>query len=131
MPGLVVGIVGFCCLVAGVATAYMSAGVTAGNITLLVVLIGLVAGSTAWFRWFPSSELAKKFIGRGAAGSNPQGDVTLLNQTGKAFTRLCPSGVAVINDRRLDVVSEGEMVEAGHSIRVIVVDGFRIVVRPE
>ncbi|MSR65962.1 MAG: hypothetical protein EXS24_01130, partial [Pedosphaera sp.] len=69
MPGLVVGIVGFCCLVAGVATAYMSAGVTAGNITLLVVLIGLVAGSTAWFRWFPSSELAKKFIGRGAAGS--------------------------------------------------------------
>ena len=131
MPGLIVGIIGFCCLIAGVAIAYFSVSITAGNISLLVTLIGLVGGSAAWFKWFPNSNLAKKFMGQGTPGSDPQGDVSLLNQSGKAFTRLCPSGVAIFNGRRLDVVSEGEMVEAGQSVRVIVVDGFRIVVRPE
>jgi len=42
---------------------------------------------------------------------------------------LRPAGVAEIEGQRLDVVSEGGMIEPGASIQVIGVDGTRIVVR--
>jgi membrane-bound serine protease (ClpP class) len=53
----------------------------------------------------------------------------LLNQTGTAFTNLRPSGTAVINGKRVDVVTEGQMIERGTRVKVIAVEGMRIIVR--
>ena len=44
---------------------------------------------------------------------------------------LRPSGTALIDGERLDVVSEGDFVEPGQKVRVVKVEGLRIVVRPE
>lgn len=48
---------------------------------------------------------------------------------GVALTPLRPAGAARINGERLDVVSEGEFIPAGAPIRVVKVDGGRVVVR--
>jgi membrane-bound serine protease (ClpP class) len=42
---------------------------------------------------------------------------------------LRPAGIAEIDGERIDVVAEGEMIEAGATIVVSRVDGNRIVVR--
>jgi membrane-bound serine protease (ClpP class) len=42
---------------------------------------------------------------------------------------LRPSGNAAIGDRRVDVVTEGTMIDKGTPIRVVAVEGSRVVVR--
>ena len=53
----------------------------------------------------------------------------LLNQVGEAFTDLRPSGKANIQEQRVDVVTEGVFLEKGNSVKVIAIEGQRIVVR--
>jgi len=48
---------------------------------------------------------------------------------GIALTPLRPSGAAEINGNRLDVVTEGEFVSPGSPIKVIKVEGTRVVVK--
>jgi len=53
----------------------------------------------------------------------------LVGLEGVAQSELRPAGVALIQGRRVDVVSEGALVDAGARIRVIAVEGNRVVVR--
>lgn len=59
--------------------------------------------------------------------SNP-GYTSLLNMEGKALTDLRPSGTAIINDARVDVVTFGSYIEKGSNIIVKQVEGMRVVV---
>ncbi len=54
----------------------------------------------------------------------------LVGATGVAVTALRPAGVAQFGDERLDVVSEGEWIEPGTSVRIVRAEGYRHVVRP-
>jgi membrane-bound serine protease (ClpP class) len=49
---------------------------------------------------------------------------------GRALTPLHPSGKALIDGHRVDVVSEGEFVDADSEVEVISAQGSRITVRP-
>jgi membrane-bound serine protease (ClpP class) len=49
--------------------------------------------------------------------------------TGTAITNLRPSGTALINGRRVDVVSRGEYIEKNTPVTVVAVDGNRVVVK--
>lgn len=51
------------------------------------------------------------------------------DREGTALTPLRPSGAAEINGHRLDVVTEGEFVNPGSQIKVIKVEGTRVVVK--
>lgn len=53
---------------------------------------------------------------------------SLLGQSGVALTTLRPSGTAEIGGQRVDVVSEDAYIASGAPIRVIKVEGFRVVV---
>ena len=55
-------------------------------------------------------------------------DRALLGALGLALSELRPAGVARFGERRVDVVSDGEFIPPGEAIRVIAVDGNRIVV---
>jgi membrane-bound serine protease (ClpP class) len=48
---------------------------------------------------------------------------------GKAVTSLRPAGVAVIGERKVDVLTEGEFVPSGSDIVVIRVEGSKIIVK--
>jgi len=54
---------------------------------------------------------------------------TLVGHAGVAETALRPTGKALVDGRRYDVVSEGDFVEQGAAIEVVEVTGARIVVR--
>lgn len=52
----------------------------------------------------------------------------LLERTGKAVTALRPSGIAELDGKRVDVVTQGEYIEAGAPVRVIGAEGGRVIV---
>ncbi len=130
LPGLVAGILGVCCMIAGVVVAYAQLGVPAGNVTLVIVAAILVCGAALWIRFFPRSWMGRRFVSEGEVGDIRAERPDLLHATGTALTTLRPSGMALINGQRIDVVTEGSMVERGSPIRVIAIEGMRVVVRP-
>ena len=52
----------------------------------------------------------------------------LVGRTGKSITNLAPAGKAMINDRLLDVITDGRMIDKGTKIKVTEVAGNRVVV---
>lgn len=52
-----------------------------------------------------------------------------IGQTGVVKTELRPSGTGVFGNNKLDVVSEGSYIEKGEKVKIIAVNGSRIVVR--
>ncbi len=57
------------------------------------------------------------------------GLAALQGQKGKALTTLRPSGTAQIDGRKVDVVTQGEFIQAGQEIEVLLVEGQRVIVR--
>ena len=129
LPGMVAGIIGFICLMAAVVIGYSDYGYQTGTLILAGVLVGLLIGVWAWLKFFPESRVAKRFISKGAVGDLGVEKPELLNGTGTALTQLRPSGVATINGQRLDVVTEGGLIERGTAVKVVAIEGSRIVVR--
>lgn len=128
LPGLIAGILGFVCLVAAVVLAYGEAFPT-GNLVLAIVVVGLAVGTWAWLKFFPDSRMARRFIAQRTVGELGVDRPELLDGIGTALTQLRPSGVAQINGQRVDVVTEGGLIERGTPVKVVAVEGARIVVR--
>ena len=53
----------------------------------------------------------------------------LLDKEGIALTILRPAGTVIINSERIDAVSEGGFIDQNAKVKVIKVEGARIVVR--
>ena len=52
-----------------------------------------------------------------------------MEQKGLSDTDLHPSGWVKVNDQRIFVVSEGEFISKGVEVKILSVDGNRVVVR--
>lgn len=53
----------------------------------------------------------------------------LIGKVGKAITDLRPSGTALFDDERIDVVSESSWIMQGAPVRIVAAEGYRHVVR--
>ncbi|HMJ90765.1 MAG TPA: NfeD family protein [Candidatus Acidoferrum sp.] len=129
LPGMIAGILGLLCLMAGVIAAYINFGPQAGSGVLISVLIGVIAGTILWLKFFPTSRFAKVFTLQNTVGNINAERPELLHQTGSALTPLRPSGTALINGQRVDVVTEGAMIDRDTPVKVIAIEGMRVVVR--
>lgn len=129
LPGAVAGIVGLICLIAAVVQSYVEFGPGVGNYVLLGVTVGLIIGTWLWVKYFPTSPFGRKFVLDQTGGNVGAEQPELLHQTGTALTPLRPSGAALINGRRVDVVTEGSMIERGQAVKVVDIEGLRVVVR--
>lgn len=129
LPGMIAGVAGLLCLVAGVITAYALLGTEQGSYVLAGVFIALIVGTLLWLKYFPDSSVGRKFTLRQTAGDIGTERPELLHQTGTALTTLRPSGTAIINGHRVDVVTEGGMIERHTPIQVVALEGMRVVVR--
>jgi membrane-bound serine protease (ClpP class) len=129
LPGLVAGILGFLLIAAGVAVGYYEFGPQVGTWLLAGVTAALLAGVAGWLFYFPRTRVGRSFISEGVVGEIRAEQPDLIGQCGVAFTQLRPSGTALINGRRVDVVTEGSLLEKGTELKVIAVEGMRVVVR--
>lgn len=130
------GIIGLSGLAAVIASIIMSAATTGQGITMLLMalfLSGLIV--FAAFRTLKRTGLWSQIILQ-FAETKEQGYVGpadfshLVGRDGIALTSLRPAGVAEIDGKRVDVVTEGGFVSQSTVIRVVTVEGTRVVVRP-
>ena len=129
LPGMIAGIVGGCCLLAGIVVGYFQFGAETGTWILLATVGVVITGFALWIRFLPHTRLGRRMMLQGVSGEIGTEHPELLQQTGTAATQLRPSGAALINGRRVDVVSEGQLIEKGTPIRVVAIEGMRVVVR--
>ena len=129
LPGLVTGMIGFLCWLAAVILGYAQFGVPTGNLVLGGVLVGSVIGVFCWLKYFPESRVARWLISQSVVGELGVDKPELVNCTGVTITQLRPAGTAFINGKRVDVVTEGALIEQGASIKVVAIEGMRVVVR--
>ncbi|TYP55500.1 NfeD family protein [Thermosediminibacter litoriperuensis] len=132
MPGFgVFGLLGITGIITGIVTA--SATVRQGLITvtismvssmvILAFLVRRLARSPFFDRLVLFSRLDKS-SGYSATEEKPE----LLGRTGVTLTPLRPAGIADFGGTKHDVVSDGEFIESGQRVRVVKVEGARIVV---
>ena len=95
-----------------------------GAVIGLVLLVKLMIKTKFWEQ-ITAPDTQKKEDGY----SNTFGWESLQGETGIADTDLHPSGWVRVKDQRIFVVSEGEFIEEGKEIKILSVDGNRVLVR--
>ncbi|MCS1350465.1 nodulation protein NfeD [Mechercharimyces sp. CAU 1602] len=133
VPGFAVfGILGIVALIGSIALAAydVTYGLAVFLLSLVVVLIGMVIA----VKFFGKRGVWKGFVlkdeQKNEAGyiSN-QGKNELLGKRGTTMTQLRPSGWAMIEGERFDVMSEGGFIPNGVKIKVVHVSGASVFVR--
>jgi len=130
VPGGVIGTVGAVLLAAGIVAGFFH-GPVFGFWMLIGSLVIGVLGFFAWIKYFPRTAIGKKMVlSQDAAEWHGFDDAKqeLLGKEGVTHGPLHPAGTAMIDGKRVDVVTRGEMVEAHQKVRVIKVEGNRVVV---
>ena len=95
-----------------------------GAVIGLVLLVKLMIKTKFWEQ-ITAPDTQKKEDGY----SNTFGWESLQGETGISDTDLHPSGWVRVKDQRIFVVSEGEFIEEGKEIKILSVDGNRVLVR--
>ena len=128
-------------LLAGVGVAAMLYSVVlalGGDVDAILAMLGAVVLAVVIFalivKKLPSSKLWNRFVlhdqstsKRGFVSAAPR--EALVGRTGVVTTELRPSGTADIDGKPVDVVSEGAFLPKGTEVRVVTVEGARVVVR--
>ncbi len=133
--GGVITVMALGCFGAAVALAFVRGGTHTGLAFLAAVILLVPACIVIGFIVFPKTPIGKRLMLRSSQSpetgyvAQDSKEKELVGQTGVALSHLRPSGEAKINDRRYDVITEGEMIEKGTKIVVRSVGGNRIVVR--
>lgn len=141
IPGFgIAGALGIAALLGALVLSMTGAGDTAAVIldavwrVVIALLVALAAGAVL-LRFLPRLPFARRLVlatdlGTGPAhGSAPLSDQRWIGKRGRAASVLRPAGIADIEGERVDVVSDGALIEPGTAIQVTHVDGNRIVVR--
>jgi membrane-bound serine protease (ClpP class) len=141
LPGFgIAGILGIGFLIGGLGMSLIGSGANWDTILAalgrvsLSILIAILA-SLVLLRFFPRLPFGQRLLlktsllSKEGYASGPEEDQRWLGKRGLAATDLRPAGIAHLNGTRVDVVSEGDFIDAGQPVEVVRVDGNRIVVR--
>ncbi|MCR5438681.1 MAG: serine protease [Selenomonas sp.] len=128
-------------LLAGVGVAAMLYSVVlalGGDIqaiyAMLIAFVVSIAGFALIVKRLPSSRLWNKVVlkdqsesVRGYVSTTPK--QSLLGKEGEVLSELRPSGAVLLDGVPVDVISEGAFIPKGEKVRVVAVEGVRVVVR--
>ena len=140
LPGFgVAGILGIILLVLSIVLAMLGSipsfqDVVQSLAVLGTALILTIAVFIAWLRHLPNSTRFRGLIlaegldsSDGFISARVRND--LVGREARAVTDLRPAGTVVVNDERIDVVTEGDYIKMGSTVRIIRAEGHRHVVR--
>ena len=113
----------------------LSSSVATGVISVLVTAVAMTLILVVSFKFMKKKNLIQRFILKdrtdtesGYTSPNMDNEI-YMDREGYTLTPLRPAGSIKVGDERIDVVSEGDFVDAGVKVRVIGIDGTRIIVR--
>ena len=104
------------------------------NDGFMIGLLGAVIGIYLLLKLMVKTKFWKQLTAPGSQKkedgyTNSFGWESLTDQVGKADTDLHPSGWVIVESKRFFMISEGDFIEKGSSVKVLSVDGNRIVVK--
>jgi membrane-bound serine protease (ClpP class) len=131
VPGLILGLLGGLCLVAAAVVAFGAYGFFGGTLVAVALAVLTGVGLVVWMFAFPHTSLGRRITLHPPSPAGRQGTsaARLLGKEGRALTALRPAGTAVIEGRKVDVVSEGDFVQPGEPVVVVREEGLRVLVR--
>jgi membrane-bound serine protease (ClpP class) len=91
-----------------------------------LLISGAVAGGI--LLWVPRTKAGRALVLKDTLGKPEENFEALVGVEGVAVTPLRPAGMAELAGRRVDVVTDGVFVEKGRAVRVVAVEGARVVV---
>jgi len=127
----ILGILGVSALAGGVVTAAFDTGSALQSLLFAFVIAALLTAIAA--KAFHKRGVWNRFILRDRF-TKEEGYIpapskeTLLGQEGESLTPLRPAGTALIGGERVDVVTSGGFIAAGRRVKVLKVEGTRVVV---
>lgn len=134
IPGFgICGVLGIASIVGAVVCASSSLSLALVQLAIalvaaiVLVIVSLKCGKTR--RVWSKLILREATTTEGGYVSQPGGINALVGKRGIALTDLRPSGAALIDDKRTDVLSEGGFIKRGTAVVVIRVEGSSVVVR--
>lgn len=134
VPGF--GLFGISGIVAVLTSVFLTLG---GDLTALNILAGSLAAAVVFFlfmlKYLPSSGLWHRLVLKDAETTgngfvSGQDYTRYLGKEGVVTGILRPAGTIDIDGMHLDVVSEGQFIEIGKKVKVVSINGTRIVVQP-
>lgn len=126
VPGVVVGVLG-----GGVMTWALLCGYRHDHWIFSSVLLGLSIALIPKIIVAGINRMALKGALTDERGYRAVGeaDERLIGREGTAHTVLRPSGIVMIDGRRLDALAETGMIDQGRTVRVLRTQGYQVVVR--
>ncbi|MBN2685301.1 MAG: hypothetical protein JXR40_08475 [Pontiellaceae bacterium] len=128
VPGGIIGIFGAIAWLAAAIVGWTSFPAPWNMLSAFALLVIGLLTFVIWIRFFPKTPMGKVLsLTHNAADYKAHKTSTLpVGSTGKALSNLRPSGIAEIESQRLDVVANGEWIEAGESIKISSTSGGHI-----
>lgn len=132
VPGGILGTIGFLLIVGSIWIAFVQLGSVAGSYFLVGGLVVAMVSLYIVMRFGTKTRLFRKLFlqaterGFRATSENLE---DLKGRTGISLTTLRPSGKALIEGRKVNVVTEGVFLPKDCKIKVVMLEGNRVVVR--
>jgi membrane-bound ClpP family serine protease len=134
--GFVLVVIGTCCALVGVGLVFVHGSLETAIMALLSLCVGgPLLGGLVFYLW-PYSPMGRKLIKTAeedhtvATMSGNAELEALRGKVGRTVSPLRPSGVAAFDGRRIDVITEGLMVEPGQWVKCVEVRANKVIVRP-
>ena len=131
VPGGVLGLFGGILLIGAIVAGY-PAFPGLGHFVAIGILFMVGVAIALWIRFFPRSRVGQAMTvstDESEFRSVQDGLQELLGSEGVATSDLRPAGFALINGKRMDVVTQGGMIDKGTAITVVQVEANRVVVK--
>ncbi|HHX71009.1 MAG: NfeD family protein [Miniphocaeibacter sp.] len=129
VPGFgIPGIAGIVLIVLGVilSMSNLYIGLLSISIASIIGFLVLIAIIKKGYR----SKLFNKIVlDKEIKSSTSSDNKHLLGKVGKTITPLRPSGTVEIEDKKIDVLTEGEFIDKDEKVKIINIEGFKIFVR--
>lgn len=120
LPGGILGIFGSVAWFSAAAIGWRNFSDPWNMISAFALLAFGIVTFIVWIRYFPKSRIGKSLsLGESAAEfKSHRVDGIEIGTAGEAVSTLRPSGIARFDGRRVDVVADGEWIEAGQAVKV-------------
>ena len=136
LPGGILGILGSVAIGVALLLTFTSSDLDSMGTNGRLVLGGCILGGAGislllWLRYFTKAGFVKKHLLSSEIDGTQDYDryQDLLDKVGKAETDLRPAGKARIDGKKHDVLAETGSIERGTDVKVVKVEGSKVVVR--
>lgn len=128
IPGGILGIFGSVAWITAAVIGWRNFAEPWNMVSALGLLVFGILTFIVWIRYFPKSRVGKSLslqVDQADYKSHRSDDVA-VGAKGEAVSTLRPSGIAAFSGKRVDVVADGEWIEAGQAVKVSSTSGGHI-----